>query len=66
MTIHPDDGSQPSQTPCPCGDYYCSDFMPKDQDRSQCCMYCGPYDCDVCGWIDPARASTPGDEEVPS
>ncbi|MEV6601967.1 hypothetical protein AB0M36_34705 [Actinoplanes sp. NPDC051346] len=40
-------------TPCLCGDSSCTDLMPKDQDRSQCCMHCGYYDCDVCGWSDP-------------
>ncbi|MEU8656927.1 hypothetical protein [Actinoplanes philippinensis] len=45
----------PPQPPCPCGDSYCSDLMPANQDRSACCQYCGYYDCDVCGWTDPAR-----------
>jgi hypothetical protein len=62
MTVQP---NEPAPTPCPCGDSYCSDFMPKNQDRSHCCMYCGYYDCDVCGWADPALGTT-GTEEVPS
>lgn len=58
MSIHPNHGSrpvadEPARTPCPCGDSYCSDRMPKNQDRSGCCQYCGTYDCDVCGWADP-------------
>jgi hypothetical protein len=39
--------------PCPCGDSYCDDTFgqaTKGQDRSDCCMYCGFFDCDVCGW----------------
>lgn len=39
---------------CRCGDAYCADLMPANQDRSECCQYCGYYDCDVCGWADPA------------
>lgn len=40
-----------TSSPCPCGDYYCADYAPTDGiDRSDCCQYCGFYDCDVCGW----------------
>jgi hypothetical protein len=43
--------------PCPCGDYYCADAMPPNQDRSRCCQYCGYYNCDVCGWTSRAIAA---------
>ncbi|MEU4623093.1 hypothetical protein AB0G04_24360 [Actinoplanes sp. NPDC023801] len=46
------------QQPCPCGDHYCADLMPKGQDRSDCCQYCGYYDCDVCRWTDPNRPTS--------
>ncbi|WP_032716280.1 hypothetical protein [Salinispora arenicola] len=36
-----------ASNPCPCGDYYCADYAPTDGiDRSDCCQYCGFYDCD--------------------
>ncbi len=52
---------------CQCGDSDCVDTFGRataGQDRSDCCQYCGYYDCDVCGWTDPARV-TPHTEEVP-
>lgn len=42
---------------CPCGDSGCSDTFGRatqGQDRSDCCQYCGFFDCDVCGWADPS------------
>ncbi|AEV87185.1 hypothetical protein ACWT_6171 [Actinoplanes sp. SE50] len=56
MTTDPENNS-PATTRCQCGDHYCAEVMPKDQDRSQCCQYCGYRDCDVCGWTDQALRS---------
>ncbi|WP_433789321.1 hypothetical protein [Actinoplanes sp. CA-252034] len=54
--------TSPENTTCRCGDPGCADTFGKataGQDRTDCCQSCGYYNCDVCGWIDPARNSNP-------